>query len=704
MIFGNKSQLKTKTAIALAVAASLGLTACNSDDNDKKDHKDQIKLRVMETSDLHTNIMDYNYYKDAQDQTIGLARVASIIKTARADVKNSVLVDNGDLLQGSPMGDHIATEFKKNNRMPYTGIHPAYKAMNTLGYDVGNIGNHEFNFGLEFLDQSLAGADFPYINSNVVCDVDCGKDGILKGENRFTPFIIKDKVVFDTNGDEHTIKVGYIGFVPPQIMQWDKKNLENRVQAQSITESAEKYVKQMKAEGADVIIAIPHSGIGEPDDENTMMEDAVYKLTQIEGINAVMFGHSHQVFPSDTYANVPNTDIEKGTINGTAAVMPGRWGDNLGIVDLVLEQDGETWKVVNSQSTTLPIFDTKEKQSLVDADKDIHDAVELEHVGTRDYVSTPIGKATSDMYSFLSMAQDDPTVQIVASAQKWFAENDEGFKDKVGDLPILSAAAPFKAGGRYSDSDFDQYVQVKAGDLAIKDAADLYLYPNTMVALKVTGAEVKEWLECSANQFNTIDPDSSKTQPLINREGHRTYNFDTIDGVEYKIDVTVPSKYDNDCKAITGATKNRIVDLTYDDDGVEVTGEQFAQKEFIVITNNYRGYGGKFAGTGESHVQYTFAGKENRQAVAEYISEMSDFEPKTGESGSAVDTKADYNWSFKNIETSVELKVTFETQDSEKAHKFVEANKRRTMRKLEIENTVPGFAIYSIDMTQELED
>ena len=683
MIFCNKSHLKTKTTIALAVAASLGLTACNSSDN----HTDQIELRVMETSDLHTNIMDYNYYKDAEDQTIGLARVASIVKSARAEVQNSVLVDNGDLLQGSPMGDYMADEFKKNNN-ELADTHPAYKAMNLLDYDVGNIGNHEFNFGLEFLDQSIAGANFPYINSNVMCDIDCGKENLEKYEHRFTPYIIKEKVVVDTDGDEHTIKVGYIGFVPPQIMLWDAKNLTGRVTANSIIDTAKIYIPQMKAEGADIIVAIPHSGIGNPDDKNPDMENAVYKLTEIDGIDAVMFGHSHQVFPSAKYVDLKNADVEKGTINGTASVMPGRWGDNLGIVDLVLEKDGDSWKVVDSKSSTRAIFDPSEKKALVDVDKDIHDAVELEHNGTRKYVSAPIGKASANMYSFLSMAQDDPTVQIVAEAQKWYAE--QKLPQDLQGMPLLSAAAPFKAGGRYSDSDSDQYVQVDKGDLAVKDAADLYLYPNTMVALKITGSELKEWLECSANQFNQIDPTSTDSQSLINRDGHPTYNYDSIDGVTYNIDVTKPSNYNRDCvvQGVEGGSQ-RIVDLEYDGKAVE------PKQEFVVITNNYRGYGGKFAGTGADHIAHDFA-IENRQVLADYIKEKSKENPE------GINTEANYNWKFKNIDSSVELNITFETQDSDKARDFVAENQRRKMEKLDVKDVTPGFAIYSIDMAKEL--
>ncbi len=220
-----------------------------------------------------------------------------------------------------------------------------------------------------------------------------------------------------------------------------------------------------------------------------------------------------------------------------------------------------------------------------------------------------------------------------------------------------------------------------------------------MVALKVSGAELKEWLECSANQFNTIDPTSTEPQSLINREGHPTYNFDTIKGIKYKIDVTKPSNYNRDCveQDVKGGSQ-RIVGLTYTDGSDSLTGEEFATQNFIVVTNNYRGFGGKFAGTGVDHIAADYA-VENRQVLIDYIKEESGFDPATGESSKEINTAASYNWDFKNIDTSTPLNVHFETQDSPKAAKFVEQNKRRAMTKLDVEGSIPGFAIYSIDMT-----
>ncbi|MCZ4336887.1 bifunctional 2',3'-cyclic-nucleotide 2'-phosphodiesterase/3'-nucleotidase [Shewanella colwelliana] len=680
-----------KKVLAVVIASSLGLAACGSDNNDDNTTAVQVDLRILETSDLHTNIMDYDYYKSKYDPTIGLARTASLIKQKGSDVSNFVLVDNGDLLQGSPMGDYVANNFKRDNTIG--GTHPAYKAMNTLGYSVGNIGNHEFNYGLDFLSEAIAGANFPYINANVLCEADCWK-GKEKGDNLFTPYLIEEKVVIDSNGDQQIVKIGYIGFVPPQILLWDKQNLSGKVSVMGIVEAAEKFVPIMKEEGADVIVAIPHSGVGSPTNPvDVNDENATYALSLVDGIDAITFGHSHSVFPSATFDGLANADLEKGTINGVAAVMPGRWGDNLGVVDIKLEMKDGKWMVIDRSAKAEPIYDkSAEQPELVQADNGIRDAVAMDHANTLAYVDQPIGKASADMYSFLTLVQDDPSVQIVSNAQ--IEKVKQNLTDALKDIPVLSASAPFKAGGRHSTAaDADSYVQVPAGDLTYKNAADLYLYPNTMVAVKVTGAQVKDWLECSANQFNQIAPNSTEPQYLINWDTHRTYNFDVIDGVTYKIDVTQPTKFDGDCKVVN-ADANRIVGLSFqEEDGNIITGEALASKEFIIASNNYRAFGGKFAGTGSDYVVMELP-DSNREALAEYITVET-------EANGEVNPAADNNWDFLTINTATKLDIRFETQDSELADKFIAEQQLRKLTKRSDLTDEFGFAIYNIDLTTE---
>ncbi len=595
----------------------------------------------------------------------GLVRTATLVREARAEVKNSVLVDNGDLLQGSPMGDYMA-----DKGLQPGDVHPVYKAMNQLGYEVGNLGNHEFNYGLDFLQEATNDANFPYINANVI--------DLKTGKNMFTPYIIKTNTFTDTDGVEHQVKIGYIGFVPPQILIWDKKNLEGKVEALDIKQTAEKFVPQMKAEGADIILAIPHSGVS-ADPYKVMAENSVYYLTQVPGIDAIAFGHSHAVFPSESFSKLPGADIEKGTINGIPAVMPGRWGDHVGIMDLVLDKQGDTWKVTNAQTEARPIFDKFTKKPLVNADEKMVAAVQDDHKATRNFVNQPIGKANDVMYSFLALVQDDPTIQIVNLAQKDYVERFiQGDPDLDG-IPVLSAAAPFKAGGRGNDP--TNFTEVESGQLTFRNAADLYLYPNTLVAMKVTGKEVKEWLECSAGQFNQIDLNSTAPQGLINWDEFRTYNYDVMDGVKYGIDLSQPARYNGDCKLIN-PNSSRITDLTFEGKPVDPA------QPFLVATNNYRAYSAKFAGTGEAFVAFA-SPDENRTVLADYISRVSK------EKGQ-VTPSADNNWYFTPLQSDKKLTITFETAPGEKAAQFIKDKGQYPMQFMKEDKL--GFAIYSLDL------
>ncbi len=624
-----------------------------------------VDLRIIETTDLHGNMMNYDYFKDQYIDTFGLAKTANLIHQAREEVKNSVLVDNGDLIQGSPMADYAL-----NKGLNKGDIHPVYKALNTLDYVVGNIGNHEFNFGLDFLQKSLAGANFPYVNANVY-DAKSNKPF-------FKQYIILDKKVVDREGKKHSIKIGYIGFVPPQIMQWDKLNLEGKVIVKDITETAKKLVPEMKEQGADIIVAIPHSGVSaEP--YKALAENSVYYLTQVEGINAIMFGHSHGVFPSEDFKSLPNTDINTGNINNIPAVMPGQWGSHLGVIDLVIEGDKSNWKVVSGKSQARPIFDSKNKKALVDADKNITKVLKDDHEGTREFVGKPIGKVSTDINSYLALIEDTSALQIISDAQidyvKQFVQGDPD----LDGLPILSAIAPFKAGGRKNDP--TAYVDVKKGDLTFRNAADIYLYPNILSAVKITGKEVKEWLECSAGVYNQIDINSSKPQYLINWDKFRTYNFDTIDGVSYEIDITKPARYDGSCQLINPESE-RIINLTYQQKTID------PNQAFLIATNNYRAYTGAFPGTGGKNVKFN-SPDDLRVILSAYIT---NYTKKQGQ----VDVTVDNNWRIAPITSQTKLDIRFESSPTDEAKTYIETYSLYPTKFVEKDNL--GFGVYQLNL------
>jgi len=589
-----------------------------------------VQLRVLETSDIHMHLVDYDYFQDQPSTSVGLARTAALLKAARAEVANSVLVDNGDLLQGSPLGDFIARQ-----RGLHDGdIHPAFKAMNLLDYTVGNIGNHEFNYGLDFLAQSIAGANFPYISANVFHDD--GDDDPSNDIPYFEQYIIVDQTLTAEDGSTHDIRIGFIGFVPPQIMQWDMSHLKGRVVAHDMVETALALVPKMKAEGADVVIAIPHSGLSTAKAEG-MAENVSYYLSTVPDIDAIMFGHSHRVFPSADYADIDNVDIDKGTINGVAATMPGFWGSHLGYVDLQLSvsQTGE-WRVLDGTGFTRPIAarENGENIPLVEPLEEILAAVREEHNATIEFMRTGVGELAAPINSFFALVQDDPSVQLVTNAQLRYVERLIAGTEYDG-MPVLSASAPFKTGGRGGD---DYFTEIPAGEIALKHIADLYVYPNTLRAVAVSGAEVREWLEMSAGLFNRIDPDDRDEQALIN-SSFSSFNFDVIDGVTYRIDVTQAARYDEDGN-LESEDSHRILDLAFHGEPID------AEQIFVVATNNYRaGGGGGFPGLDGSNIIIE-APDSNRDILAAYI-----FDLKT------IDPTADGNWMFAPV--SGDVFVTF---------------------------------------------
>ena len=624
-----------------------------------------VDLRIIETTDLHGNMMNFDYFKDQPVDTFGLVKTANLIHQTRSEVKNSVLVDNGDLIQGSPMADYALNKGLKDG-----DIHPVYKAMNTLNYVVGNIGNHEFNFGLDYLQKSLSGAKFPYVNANVY-DAKTGKP-------YFQQYIIIDTPVVDRDGNQQIIKIGYIGFVPPQIMQWDKLNLNGKVVVKDITETAKKLVPEMKKQGANVIIAIPHSGVSaEP--YKALAENSVYYLSQVEGINAIMFGHSHGVFPSDDYKSLPNTDIKTGNINHVPAVMPGQWGSHLGVVDLVLEGDNSNWKVTSGKSEARPIYDLKNKKALVQADQQIVEILKQDHQGTREFVGKPIGKVSSDINSYLALVEDTSALQIISDAQiDYVKQFIQGDPDLDG-LPILSAIAPFKVGGRKNDP--SAYVDVKKGDLSFRNAADIYLYPNILSAVKITGKDVKQWLECAAGVYNQIDVNSTQPQYLINWDKFRTYNFDTIDGVSYQIDVTAPPRYDGNCKLIN-PTSERIKNLTYQQQPID------PNQVFLIATNNYRAYTGTFPGTGENNVKFN-SPDDLRVILSAYIT-------NTTKKAGMVNVTVDNNWRIAPIVSDKKLDIRFESSPTDEAKAYIEKHSLYPINFIEKDEL--GFGVYRLDL------
>ncbi|MGQ7659849.1 bifunctional 2',3'-cyclic-nucleotide 2'-phosphodiesterase/3'-nucleotidase [Streptococcus suis] len=616
-----------------------------------------VDVRILSTTDLHTNLVNYDYYQDKESQNLGLAKTAVLIEEARAENPNTVTVDNGDLIQGTPLGTYKAIV----DPVETGEKHPMYAALEELDFDASTLGNHEFNYGLDFLHTVLASTSLPVVNANVV--------DAKSLQPVFKTYELVTKTFTDTTGRPVNLNIGITGIVPPQILNWDKANLEGKVVVNDAVQAVKEIVPVIKQAGADIVLVLSHSGIG--DDTYEVGEENVgYHIAGIDGVDAVVTGHSHALFPTMNpekpgfYAQYAGVDDVNGTINGTPVTMAGKYGDHLGIIDLKVTYTDGKWNVVDGKGQIRKI-DTKSPV----ADPEILALAKEAHDATVTYVNEKVGETSSRIHSYFSLVKDDPSVQIVNKAQLWYLEKELAGTEE-GKLPLLSAAAPFKAGGR-GISEGDNYTDIPAGSIAIKNVADLYLYDNVTAILKITGADLKEWLEMSAGQFNQVDRNNKKPQELLNIN-FRNYNFDVIDGVTYTYDITQPNKYDTSGKLVN-KDASRVRDLKYN--GQPVTDDM----EFMVATNNYRA-SGTFPGVKNATVN-RLLNLENRQVIINYILEEKNINPS-----------ADSNWRF--ADTIKGLDLRFRTSNS--AKDLIAAEKLEDVEYIEefVGDGVNGMGIY----------
>ena len=257
-----------------------------------------------------------------------------------------MLVDNGDLLQGNPMGDYIAYE----RGMKDGDLHPMIKGMNPLGYECSTLGNHEFNYGLAFLDKVLAGANFPFVCANLG-----GPAGRRSARGRAFPEALRHRRKDDQGRRRrgapdphraHRLRAA-------QIMIWDARNLAGKAMTRDIVKAGQAWVPQMKEEGAEIVIALSHSGMG-PINRGEHGERLVPAGRRRRHRRRLHRPPASR-FPRTEDSRARGLDAE-GHVERQAGVMGGFWGSHMGLVDLLLERDGGKWRVGSATTEARPIF------------------------------------------------------------------------------------------------------------------------------------------------------------------------------------------------------------------------------------------------------------------------------------------------------------------------------------------------------------
>lgn len=508
----------------------------------------RLDLRILATTDIHMNLQPYDYHRDHATGRPGLARVSTLIAQRRQEISNSLLFDNGDTFQGTPMGDLAAQEFD-------TAEHPAISAMNRIGYDAAALGNHDFNYGLRVLHHITKAANFPFLAANL---------HVSQGR-KLDPYVILDRSMIDRQGLVHSLRIGVIGLLPPQTAAWDT-SLHGKVSCDDIVTTARELVPQIRSAGADIIIALAHSGIGTLAETHNG-EHACAKLASVVGIDAVIAGHAHQVFPGPDFAEQRGIDPLRGALSGKPAVMPGFAGSHLGVIDLCLALDENgRWHVSGFKSRA------EEVDPTIQPDPGITAVASRTHRATLRHLAGRVGHCSSAIFSHASLIGLDPGARLINLAQTWHIRQQLG----ATDIPVLSAASPYRAGGRGGPT---FYTDIAPGALRIRHLSDLYCFPNRICALRITGAQLEDWLERTAAIFLHVLR-GQRDATLLDPE-FPAYNFDLISGVTWEIDLSRKPRYLPDGRT-TGSQSPRVTKLRHR--GQDVSPDQ----AFILATNSFR--------------------------------------------------------------------------------------------------------------------
>ncbi|TQL67508.1 2',3'-cyclic-nucleotide 2'-phosphodiesterase/3'-nucleotidase [Nocardioides albertanoniae] len=516
---------------------------------------DTVRLTVLGTTDLHGNVFSWDYYKNAAfsnttGDEIGVAKVKTLIDAVRAERGDDPIltIDAGDTIQGTPLAYYYA----RIDPITDGAVHPMARAMNLVGYDAAALGNHEFNYGIDTLRTFEEQLDFPLLGANAV-------DPSTKLPV-FPPYIIKH---YDL-GRGRRLKVGVLGLTNPGIAIWDKANVEGKMEFPGLVEQASIYVPELKKAGCDLVIISAHSGADTSSsygDELPPENAATLVAEQVPDVDAILVGHAHREI---TERFVTNTETGKQVL----LTEPLYWGMRVSVIDLVVRREKghgkPRWVLESATAQTL-------NSNTVDPDLEVSAAVQEQHEVVIDYVNSVVGTSAVEMLAARAVVEDVPIIDFVNFVQADAVK--AALTGADAELPVISIAAPFSRAAAFP-----------AGEVTVRDVAGLYIYDNTLMAVKVTGAQVKDYLEYTARYFKQIsgtgpfpidDVTNAPTDTAPN--GTPDYNFDTISGLDAAL------TYDIDIAAAVGS---RITDLAYD--GVAVADDQ----EFVLAVNNYRQSGG----------------------------------------------------------------------------------------------------------------
>jgi 2',3'-cyclic-nucleotide 2'-phosphodiesterase (5'-nucleotidase family) len=459
---------------AAAVAALSLLAACVRHGSSGDDEPSSVDLVVAATTDVHGRLRGWNYESNRDDPIRGLSRAATIVDSLRRVAPGRVLLlDAGDLLQGNAL-THVAARVS-----PATTPHPVIAAMNAMRYDAVAIGNHEFNYGVPFLERAIREARFPMLAANAYHP---------DGGRAFLSWTMVER---------GGARIGIVGATTPGSMVWDRDNLAGRIVIRDIVPSLQAAVKDVRAAGANVVLVTVHSGLNEPSSYDTVStgvpsENVAARIAhEVPGVDLIVYGHSHR-------------EMADTLINGVMLMQPKNWATSVAVAHLALVREGTTWRIVGRQSRLVQAAGHAESPAVLAA-------TDAAHRATVAWVNTPIGRTPVAWRADSARVVDTPLIDFILEVERRAAGSD------------LASTAAFSL-----DASLD------SGTITAARLQALYPYDNTLRAVRITGRQLREYLEQSARYYRTTPQGVSVDSTVPG------YNFDVVSGVDYVLDVSRP--------------------------------------------------------------------------------------------------------------------------------------------------------------------
>nr|WP_301538882.1 metallophosphoesterase [Pseudogemmobacter hezensis] len=527
-------------------------------------------MRLIATSDLHGQLLSYDYYANRKLPGSGLARIACLIRLAQEGAPASLLLDNGDFLQGGALTEPAAS--RRGRR-----IHPAIQAFNTLGYDAVALGNHEFDYGLSRLAEATGAANFPVLATNVVTVQGLSP---LHDQHLVSPVALIPRMIALPDGSQRQVTIGLLGLTPPETMQWNARHIDDRLNIRGMEETARIWVPELRRRGADLVVCLAHTGIAQQRphwlDDADINDARAAAIAALPGVDAVIAGHSHLAFPDQQIHADPRVDEKSGHIAGIPVVQPGNEGSHLGVIDLWLRPADQGWQVARSKVHLIngpEAVAGMPARAIREAAAPLTTALAQDHAAALFRMRQHLGTATEPLSTWFANIADSQALRLIGRATTWHTRNRIS-KGPLFGVPIVSLVSAYRSGGRGGPLN---YSDIAAGPISLRHVFGLYPFPNTLTALLTTGAGLAARLDMASALFNRITP-GLQDQMLIN-PSIPAFSFETAVGASYRIDLSCEPTV----RGMRGASVmgGRIRDLRID-------GRRIASDDPVVlVTNNH---------------------------------------------------------------------------------------------------------------------